>query len=90
MSIIGKRFHSYNEIGQVRWQGEILEQIDDSHFRVVLFSWLTGRENGHEIVSTLDMGNWTYYNTDEEMRNAVEWRDWQVYRIDGWPLERFS
>lgn len=71
-NLVGKRFHSYHMNGDVKWQGEVIEKIDAERYKVVLFSWITRCENGFETVSTSDMSDWTYYDTDQEMRDAYD------------------
>lgn len=70
----GKFFHTFDEDGYVKYQGQIVDFIGDDIAVVLLYSWLTGTPTYHKAVWLSDVvdGGWALYNTDEAWREAYE------------------
>ena len=65
----GKWFHSFNDDGDVEWQGQILSVSSDC-YNVQLYSWIDGSPTD---VRTLGKDvEVVFYDTNEEMREARE------------------
>lgn len=73
-SVEGKFFHSFDDEGYVKHQGQILRQSNDEIVVVAFFERLTGSRNGTKLVWLREIvdGSWALYETVEEMRDAYE------------------
>ncbi len=80
-ALVGKWFHSFadDKNHNVRWQGQVLNQVGPSDFLVQLYSALDGCPSILKVVSISDMYSFNFYGSDEEMR---EWYHAQTYRPD--------
>lgn len=68
-SIVGMFFHSYDN-GQIKWQGQVIKKLNNSRFIVQLYSWVGGHATTQKVISLSDVKDWSFYNSDKEMRHA--------------------
>jgi hypothetical protein len=68
-NIVGKWFHSFNEKGEVVWQGNVLS-CSDNDCIVQLYSWWDGEPMDRVTVLIEDTNKWCFYDTNQEMINA--------------------
>jgi len=68
--LIGKYFHSFDENGRIKWQGQIIGHIAPSAYVVQLFEWIAGFESIQKVVDVNDLYGWVIYESDDDMRRA--------------------
>lgn len=64
--LIGKYFHTTLN-GRINQQGQIMNRLDDGHYLVDLFSFITGEYCCQRVYAAADMTNWLIYKTQAEM-----------------------
>lgn len=69
---IGKWFHSWSRTGEIEWQGQVLERLDDGRYLVQLYEWVLGEESTQEVVYWQRMSKWSFYETNARMRRAYD------------------
>jgi hypothetical protein len=69
--LVGLWFHSLGKKG-IEWQGQVIEYLGHSMYRVQLYEWLVGSESDEEIVSATRIKKWLFYATNRAMRDAWE------------------
>ena len=57
-----KWFHTYNEHGEMEWQGVIYLRTKDAYF-VQLFEWAAGEPSVHKWVAISATIRWRFYRT---------------------------
>jgi len=72
-------FHSFiieNRNGEkikcMQWQGRVLVTPAPGIYLVQLFEWLFGTPINRRLVKIDEMLDWTFYETDEDMREAYD------------------
>lgn len=65
-----KWFHSFNDSGNIHWQGQVLGHVQDGFYLVQLYEWMAGGPSNCEMVHFSRMVGWMFYCTDEEMLNS--------------------
>jgi hypothetical protein len=72
--IVGQYFHTYDDEGQLRWQGEVLAKLNDCFYLVAISDW-----NEKLIVNIADMAcesksrrRWRFYGDEDEMHIAYK------------------
>jgi len=78
-TLVGLWFHSFNEIGELDWQGKIVRDTEDGYL-VQLFSFVDGSPVHQELVDREVTKKWRFYESDFDMRTAY-------YRHHGWGEE---
>lgn len=68
--LIGKCFHSFTKDGGFKWQGQIIDYVEQSTYIVQLFEWFTGHESVQKIVKIDDMYDWVIYESSADMNQA--------------------
>lgn len=70
----GKFFHTFDEDGYVKYQGQIIDLVGEDIAIVLYFEWITGSQTHHQAVWVSDIvdGGWALYNTNEAMREAYD------------------
>ena len=58
---------------KVHYQGVVKGQVSENLFLVAWFSWMHGGETWESIVSLDDMRRWQFFESDEWMRNWLEY-----------------
>ncbi len=69
--LVGKYFHTIKN-GRVQYQGQIMAKVDDTHYLVDLFSFLTGMCTNQRLYAVTDMKNWLIYGTQGDMMFSYE------------------
>jgi hypothetical protein len=71
---IGMFGHTFDEKGKVNWQFVIDKQLDDHHFAITTFSWLSGYDYSTEILTKADLlsKKCRLYPTAEQMNDFYE------------------
>lgn len=67
----GLFFHSFDETGDIKWQGRILSTYPNG-CKVETYSWFDGEPCSVERVTYEDMDSWVFYDTLDEMNEAYE------------------
>ena len=70
--IIGKFFHTLDDDGTIRCQGQILTCVINDTYLVEHYSWWDGCPNGQVMIDVDKMSNWIFYDTNQEMLDAYE------------------
>lgn len=66
----GKMFHSFNPADkELEWQGQILHDLEDGYYLVLLYDWLIGAPSSQKIVHLSEMKGWNLYD------DADYWKD---------------
>lgn len=78
-------FHSFNEDGSLKWQGQIVQELSNDQYLVQLYSWTMGEPSTKHIISLSDMKSWTFFNSNEEMVEAGN--SYLDRQIQGWRQE---
>lgn len=73
-ALINKYFHSFNDSGDISWQGQVISKLSDDYYLVQLFDWVMGAESNMHVVCLSDMLKWNIYHTDDDMRSFAERR----------------
>lgn len=68
---VGLRFVNYNKDKKIHNQGEILKYVAGDLFNAVLFSWITGGENGEEIID-LSEREYKFFIDDKSLKNYID------------------
>lgn len=70
--LVGLWFHSFDrDTGECEWQGRVLSPLPDGrHMLVQLYDWIIGAAGPQRVVPMDEMARWTFYATDEELREA--------------------
>ena len=71
-SIVGKYFHSFDDEGDVIWQGKVLEEEQPGWYLIQLYDWLIGAPNECRLVSFNGMTGWIFYGDEEDWRDGYE------------------
>ena len=67
----GLWFNSRDANGNVVWQGNVIEKINDKVYVVQFYEWLLGEESCMKLFFVEDMMNWDFYKTVDKMREAI-------------------
>ena len=71
LAVVGKWFHSFDDDGDVLWQGQIIAHVDEGYYLVQL--WEAGGDKGPQRLATLaQMTEWQIYDGAEPMRDWYE------------------
>lgn len=68
--LIGKWFHTYEENGMMKWQGQVLSAHTGDKFLVQLYSWFDGYPTDQKLIDIDKMESWTFYDDNELMIDA--------------------
>jgi hypothetical protein len=72
--LVGKWFHTWDrkECGCsiLQWQGQVTAKADAGHYLIQLYEFLMGFPTDQHVTPVADMVAWTFYDSDEEMRDA--------------------
>ncbi|MFC2018437.1 hypothetical protein ACFLU4_00560 [Chloroflexota bacterium] len=70
----GKFFHTFDEEGYVKYQGEILDLIGDDIAVVLYYEWFAGSPTIQKAVWVSDIidDGWALYGSREEMTQVYE------------------
>jgi hypothetical protein len=66
--LVGKWFHSFKD-EKICWQGQVISQIDETHYLVQLYDWIVGEPTNKRVVSIELVYGWQFHDTDQEMRD---------------------
>lgn len=69
--MIGKHFHTLKD-GKIHYQGQIMSKVDDHHYIVDLFSFLSGMCTCQRLYALADMKDWLLYETQAEMMHSYD------------------
>jgi hypothetical protein len=72
--LVGRWFHSFAPSGVVQWQGQVLRRVSRDLFLVQLYEWFVGCASDEKLVRLADMVGWSFYDTNEQMNDAYEYR----------------
>jgi len=72
--LVGKWFHTRRE-GRIRFQGRIDAHVGAGYYLVQLFDWVVGDPSVKRVSSIMDMEDWDFYNSSEEMNEAWEYEE---------------
>lgn len=67
--LAGRWFHGRRD-GRIYNQGQIIGKVDSENYLAEFYSFLDGEPNGQKIISLSSMKEWTFYSSDDEMREA--------------------
>lgn len=70
----GKWFHSSDESGNIKWQGQVLKRVDRDVYRCQLYEWVMGSPSDIITVHATEMASWRFYSTSDEMNQAYHAR----------------
>lgn len=74
--LIGSFFHSFTaeEDGceLVKWQGQVLSQVEQGFYWVELYEWGYGGPSVRKVIATPDMTGWSFYGDEEWMREVYD------------------
>jgi hypothetical protein len=70
----GKFFHTFDEDGYVKYQGQIVDLVGDEIAIVQYYDWVVGAPNLHKAVWVSDVvdGAWALYGNPESWNEAFE------------------
>lgn len=72
LALVGKWFHSFDDDGDVLWQGQIIAHVDDAYYLVQLHESGGGDKGPQRLTTLAQMTEWQIYEAVEQMR---EWYD---------------
>jgi hypothetical protein len=74
-SLVGRWFHSWKD-GKIQWQGQVVGEVAPQLYRVTTYEWFLGIDTTEHLIPLQRMvdEHWTFYNTDEEMRDYYQYR----------------
>lgn len=77
--LVGRYFHIFDDNCEVQYQGQVLSQIDETHYLIQLYEWFVGNPDTIYVVSidtmvsktlSRDARNWQFYE------NREHWIGW--------------
>ena len=68
----GQWFHSFNDLNEIEWQGQVLSSVGGDMFLVQLYEWFVGSPSVKKLVSSSQMAGWSFYDAAEDMRKRYE------------------
>ena len=68
-SLVGMWFHSHDDNGSLRWQGQIVGQ-SNGLILVQLYEWGFGYPSEKRAVHEAEVTEWSLYSTNAKMREA--------------------
>jgi hypothetical protein len=71
--LIGRSFHSFNDNGDLSWQGRVESKVDEGVYLVQLYDWIDGGESNLRLVKILAMVDWYFYQDDEQMKHFQQY-----------------
>ena len=69
MNNVGNYFHSFNDTGEIEWQGQILDE-ENGEYLVQLFEWICGEPGDQEVVPVSQTKSWRFYRSATAMNRA--------------------
>jgi len=72
MKLTGLYFHSFDDDGQVGYQGQVLSSVCDGYYLLQLFSWIDGGPSRIITKHISEMSAFCFYENAGEMREEYE------------------
>lgn len=71
--LVGMFFHSFEENGELCWQGRVTRKIEPGWYLVETFDWVSGGAAwGERLVRLDDMVKWLFYQDAETMKESYQ------------------
>lgn len=70
--LVGHFFHTFNDEGRLRFQGQILGSVVPGYYLCQLFSAFTGEPSSRRIRHVAEMAEWALYSSEEQSHSAAQ------------------
>ena len=80
--LVGKFFHTFNEQGQLKWQGLITGEPASGYFLVQVFEWIVGSPSDKRLIDVSQMVGWTFYDDADDWREEANRKTERAERAD--------
>ena len=79
---VGKFFHTFDENGDIEYQGLVLSELPNDQLNCLMFEWFTGVPSGEKTFDLENTLGWKFYKTCEEWNSYADLNENQIKSYD--------